>query len=172
MIELLQFKNAFLELMNTDIEHLSDRLMDAVMTCNTEIYDKYIELVSGDLETDYMQMIFQYYMADRVEKKQDFTPPSVARFMSKLIGSADVVVDLCAGSGALTIKRWIADRNAHFELYEIDSNVIPFLLFNLAVRNISAAVNVGDAIRGEISRKLRVIKGKYYAKVIDIKSTL
>ena len=37
------------------------------------------ELVGGDLSVDWMQKIYQYYLADRKEKKQDYTPASLAQ---------------------------------------------------------------------------------------------
>ena len=38
------------------------------------------DLVDGDLSVDWMQKIYQYYLADRKEKKQDYTPSSIAQF--------------------------------------------------------------------------------------------
>lgn len=36
-------------------------------------------------------MVYQYYMADREKKKQDFTPVCLGKLMSKLVGSADTI---------------------------------------------------------------------------------
>ena len=48
----------------------------------------FCELVDGDLSTDWMQKIYQYYLADRKEKKQDYTPASLAQFMGLLAGNS------------------------------------------------------------------------------------
>lgn len=132
MKELLELKDEILKIFQTDIEHLGDTVMETVMSADEGKYDAYLETVDGDMYTDYMQMIFQYYLADRKDKKQDYTPKSIAEFMGALIGSSDKVVDMCAGSGALTIQKWILNPNQQFDLYELDERVIPFLLFNLA----------------------------------------
>lgn len=104
-----------------------------------------------DLSVDWLQMIYQYYYADRKEKMQDYTPKSLALFMGKLAGEADKITDLCAGSGALTIQRWNMNHEQRFELYEFDENVIPFLLFNMAVRNIECTVYHSDVLQQEVS---------------------
>lgn len=102
--------------------------------------DAFCEMVGGDLSKDWLQMVYQYYLADRKEKKQDYTPKSIAKLMEMLVGATESCIDLCAGSGALAIQKWIENPNQEFVLYEADTNVIPYLLFNLSVRNISATV--------------------------------
>jgi len=140
-------------------------------------YDAFCDLVGGDLSKDWMQMIYQYYLADRKEKKQDYTPASVAKLMSSLAGGGcerdDWIIDLCAGSGALTIQHWLAHPNCKYICYEVDSNVIPFLLFNLAIRNIEAVVLQCDVLSGEKpSKGWTVTKAGKYGKITDIKSTV
>ena len=139
-------------------------LMERVLANDTGMYEKFIEL-TGDMTTDYMQPIYQYYLADRVDRKQDFTPQSLAVFMSLLCGEADTVVDMCAGTGALTIQRWNRDKQASFELAEIDEKVLPFLLFNMAIRNISCTVKHGDVLQGKTFKTYIVRKGERYGQV-------
>lgn len=164
-MELLELKNAILEIFDTDIDHLGAALMDAVQNNRTELFDKFCELVDGDLTEDYLQKIFQYYHADREEKKQDYTPKSIAEFMSLLIGESDVVIDMCAGSGALAIQRWNADRNQKLQLIELDERVIPFLLFNLVIRNIDSRVYRMDALSSETYEQWRIEKGEKYGSI-------
>ena len=92
--------------------------------------------------------------------------------MSKLIGDADVVIDMCAGSGALTIQRWAQNPDQKFRLYELDANVMPFLLFNLAVRNIDASVCRSDALQDEVYEQWTVQKGEKYGRVACVKSAV
>lgn len=144
-------------------KELGKRLMDSLN--DVSIMDDFCELVGGDLTKDWMQMIYQYYLADRKDKKQDYTPANLASLLSSLAGSADMIVDLCAGSGALTIQRWCKNPDQEFELYEIDENVIPYLLFNLAVRNIKGTVYLCDVLQDETRNKWKVTKGEKYGKV-------
>lgn len=117
-------------------------------TCgDTDKLRQFRYLVDGDLSTDWMQKIYQYYLADRKEKKQDYTPASLAQFMGLLAGSSERIVDMCAGSGALIIQKWSQSPNTRFIALEIDDNVIPFLLFNLVLRNIRCRVFQMNAIQ-------------------------
>ena len=81
------------------------------------------ELVNGDLKTDWMQKIYQYYLADRKEKEQDYTPASVAQFMGMRTGNSDRIVDMCAGSGALIIQKWSQNPDTRFTALETDDYV-------------------------------------------------
>jgi 16S rRNA G966 N2-methylase RsmD len=68
--------------------------------------------------------------------------------LSALIGNSEggAVYDCCAGSGALTIQHWLRNKKTKFICEESDERVIPFLLFNLAVRNIEGYVVHGSAL--------------------------
>ena len=72
---------------------------------------------------------------------------------------------MCAGSGALTIQKWNQNKNITFNLYELDSDVIPFLLFNLAVRNIDAKVYNMDVLSGEVFAVYKCTPGQKYGTV-------
>lgn len=171
-MELLELKNKTLDIFQTDINHLGDALMSAVIDNRSDLYAQFSGLVDGDLTVDWLQMVYQYYHADRKEKMQDYTPKSLAVFLNKLIGEADVVIDMCAGSGALTIQRWAQNPDQKFRLYELDTNVIPFLLFNLAVRNINASVYRSDVLQGEVYEQWTVQKGEKYGRVTCVKSAV
>lgn len=170
-MELKELYDKTLELFRVErVEDLGTALLSA---CNDEAkLDGFCKLVDNDLSKDWLQMIYQYYLADRKEKKQDYTPAGLAKFLSLLVGEADVVVDLCAGSGALTIQRWNQNPEQKFKLYEIDERVIPFLLFNLVIRNISAVVFQGDVLSGETQHSWLINKGEKYGKIFNFKSTL
>ena len=89
-----------------------------------------------------------------------------------LIGEADTVVDMCAGSGALTIQRWTQCPKQRFVLYELDENVIPFLLFNLAIRNIVAVVHCADVLTDEDKQRWIVARGEKYGRITCVKSAV
>lgn len=92
--------------------------------------------------------------------------------MAKLSGNGDTVIDLCAGSGALTIQKWNENHNQRFLLYELDENVIPYLLYNLAIRNIEATVVRADVLKNEVYESWKIGEGEKYGKCIVIKSTV
>lgn len=171
-MELLELKEKIIEIFQTDVDHLGDALMDAVEKERTDLYDAFVEVVDGDLTTDWLQMVFQYYLADRKEKMQDYTPQCLAEFMGLLAGETEEMIDLCAGSGALTIQKWNQNPDLHFIMYEIDANVIPYLLFNCVIRNISGEVLHSDALQDEIYASWTITKGERYGRVACIKSTI
>ncbi len=163
-MELKELVNKMLEIMELkEIEHLPQKLFEIVKNSNLTVYEKFCEEVQ-DLSIDWLQMIFQYYHADRKEKMQDYTPKSLALFIGKLAGESDMVTDLCAGTGALTIQKWNMNHDQKFELYEFDRNVIPFLLFNMVVRNIECTVYHADVLQQEIYHTYRIYKGEKFGK--------
>lgn len=128
------------------------------------------DLVGGDLSEDWLQKIWQYYLADRKEKKQDYTPASVARFMGMLAGDSDRIVDMCAGSGALIIQKWQQNPDIMFTAIELDENVIPFLIFNMVIRNIRCRVLRMNALSGEDPAETwDILKGEEFAYISNIK---
>jgi type I restriction-modification system DNA methylase subunit len=170
-MELKELYEKTIELFDAkDAEELKNHLMDA--SNDDEKKKAFCQLVNDDLSKDWLQMVYQYYLADRKEKKQDYTPKSIAQLMGRLAGDADVCVDLCAGSGALTIQKWMQKPDQKFELYELDENVIPFLLFNLSIRNISADVFRADVLQDEIYDAWEVKKGEQFAKVTHLQPAL
>lgn len=150
-----------------DIDELPKRILNTVKDNDSEKYEDFCKIVK-DLSIDWLQMIYQYYLADRKEKMQDYTPKSLALFMGKLIGDADVITDLCAGSGALTIQKWCMNNEQKFELYEFDENVIPFLLFNMAVRNIECTVYHADVLQQENFHTYKISRGEKYGKFREV----
>lgn len=152
-----------------DIKELSAKLYEVCIENQTEYYDKFIGLVE-DIEEDYLQKIFQYYIADRENLKQDYTPKSLAELVAALSNNnEDIVIDMCAGSGSLTIQKWKENNNLEFICQEYDENVIPFLLFNLAVRNIKAKVQQKDVLEDVVISEFEIVKTEKFGKVEKIK---
>ena len=151
-----KFQNIFGNLENFKIDLL-----------NNSNSEKFIELVNGDLETDYLQKIWQFYMADREDKKQDFTPKSLGKLVAELTKSTteEWCYDMCSGSGALTIQKWITNKNLKFVCEELDTNLIPFLLFNLKIRNIEGYVINGNVLTGERKAVYKLTKGEKFSEI-------
>lgn len=168
-MELLDFINKFLSLCDANsIDELKNNLMNIVLNNDTKKYELYCDIVENDLSVDELQKVYQYYQADRKNLKQDYTPKSLAKLVSRLVQN-DNVIDMCCGSGALTIQRWCVKPDTKFTLYEFDENVIPYLLFNLAVRNINAKVYHMDVLSQQVFNVYDVESQEKFSKVVKIK---
>ena len=148
-------------------KELKNNLYDICINNKKEKIKEFAELINYDLGTDYLQKIYQYYEADRDNKGQDYTPKSLARLLSKLSYSKneDSCLDMCCGSGTLTIQKWIDDPNLKFELEEFDENVIPFLLFNIMLRNINAEIRHKDVLKDETYHVYKISKDEEFGKL-------
>lgn len=135
----------------------------------SKYFDGYTN-ICNDLSVDHLQRIYQFYNADRTEKKQDYTPLSLAKLVAYLSYSVDqkVIYDCCAGSGALTIQKWATNNNLTFVCEELDEQVIPILLFNLSVRNIEAIVLRKNILSQEVYEVYELHKGEKYSKIQQV----
>lgn len=165
-MELKELVNKTFEIFSvSSVPDLRDEIEKTVINNETDKMKSFCDMVDWDLKKDWLQMIYQYYCADRKDKKQDYTPKCLAQFLSRLIGESAETIDMCAGSGALTIQRWIENPDTVFTLYEIDENVIPYLIFNMAIRNISATVHQSDILNNETVKSWIIRKGDRFGKV-------
>jgi type I restriction-modification system DNA methylase subunit len=169
--ELLGVVNKILEYFKIkDVGELGDKLTEVIFSNNkNKVYDEYIGIV-GDLETDWIQKIFQYYKSNRDELKQDYTPPSMSKLLAELTidGWTETVYDVCCGSGSLTIQLDKKKKGMEFICHELDQNVIPFLLFNLSIRNIEATVIRGNVITGEQFNVYKLTPTDTYSDIEEI----
>ena len=119
-----------------------------------------------DMSFDWFHVYFQEEHAQRKTKKQDFTPSSISKILSRIIDveankKTGTRLDVAAGTGGLTISRWNDDRLNHtpfeykpsmylYQCEELSDRALPFLLFNLMIRGMNAVVIHGDALHGEV----------------------
>ena len=130
------------------------------------VMSAYVDMVEGDMQTDYLQKIFQYYYADRKDKKQDYTPASIAKLCSAITEiNGKIVYDICAGSGALIIKKWAQNPNKTFICEELDERVIPLLLFNMAVRNMTGWVINRNSLTLETVAVYCLVSGERFSNI-------
>lgn len=166
-MELKQLTNAFCQLVGG--EDILQSVYDILLSDRKEdILSKYVELIGGDLQTDELQRIFQYYYADRKEKCQDFTPKSIAKLCAaetRTNNEHGIVYDMCAGSGALTIQKWVDNPDREFICEELDDKVIPLLLFNMAVRNMNGYVINRNVLSMEKAKIYRLQAGKRFSEI-------
>ena len=152
-----------------DVSDLGGKLYDAVLNCDIMKLTAFCNTVE-DLSIDWLQKIFQYYEADRQEKKQDYTPKSIAKLCAELTETGGkTVYDICAGSGALTIQKWARNSDKLFICEELDEKVIPYLLFNMAVRNMNGYVINRNVLTMECNKVYRLHCGEAFSIVEEIK---
>lgn len=168
-MELLELKKELLSLFETEMKDFSKAVLNSIESGKDVTFSKYVDIVKGDLETDNLQKVWQYYHADRKEKCQDYTPKSIAKLCSCLTETGgSVCYDLCAGSGALTIQKWAQNKDKIFVCEEIDKNVFPLLLFNMVVRNMSGYAICRDALTSEFFFAYKLEKGKMFSAIEKI----
>lgn len=170
-MELLSFKIKIFELLGIEkTEEIGEKLLDVVLNGKTEVFDSFKGI--ADDRKDWLQALWQYYEADRSFKKQDFTPKSLCKPVSALVGDCKSIYDCCGGSGALTLQN-LKDKSID-EVYieELDSRVIPFLLFNLCLHNASGTVVNGNALTGEKYKTYRLSKEKNTALQLKLKKRI
>lgn len=121
-----------------------------------------------DMSYEWFRQYFEDEHADRKNKKQDFTPGSVATLLSRLVGENNHYYEVAAGTGSIMIKAWEEHRKkVSFMLYdpraywyqveELSNRAIPFLLFNMAIRGMNGVALHGDSLTREF-------KGAYFIK--------
>lgn len=126
------------------------------------LFMKFLELHNFDVSYDWFHEYFQEEHADRKDKKQDFTPRSVATLLTELVGADHngLHYEPCAGTGGITIAAWQRDRMEHspfdyrpswyvYTCEELSDRAIPFLLFNLMIRGMNAIVIHCDVLTRE-----------------------
>ena len=157
-MELLEFKNKLFGILKiTEVEQLENALLTAVLSHDVDIFKKYEKIT--DTSKDWLQALWQYYKADRVEKKQDYTPQSICNLVTALAGDCKTINDYCAGSGALCCQIAKHKSLEHINAVELDKRVIPILLFNLCLKDVNASVCNADVLTGEIYPPAYELKG-------------
>lgn len=142
-MELLEFREKIIELCGVgEVKEIGDVLISKVLKNDTGFFDKYFEAV--DDNKDWLQALWQYYNADRKGKKQDYTPASLCKLVSRLAGECKTVYDCCGGSGALTksVARDPANREAR--RYLADSDFLESVI--LCPRNMFESTDIATCI--------------------------
>ena len=129
-------------------EELFQKFKESYTENQIDFYSK-LKTIIGNSDKDYIRMIYQYYLSDRENNKQDFTPETLSQLVAKIaIRDNDyTVLDCCAGTGALTIQASKLFPNKKFTLLEKDENTIPFLFANTKANDISAEILHYDVIQ-------------------------
>lgn len=143
----------------------SDRLYKLLMSDKKDELFKSFLAIESDLTYDWFTDYYQEEHSDRKKNKQDFTPDGVVELVNQLLGSSKVIADICAGTGGLTIKRWSTNRESSFYCEEFSDRAMPFLLFNLAIRNINAYIFHGNSLSRKVKHLYKLSKQEQFSKI-------
>ena len=150
----------------TESYKLPDVLMGALLD-----KDKRSDLLSRfvqddlDLSKDNFVNSFQAEHGDRDKFKQDFTPKGISEIVARIIPLSQNIADVCAGTGSLTIQAWNLNKSAFFHCEEKSERAVPFLLLNLALRNIHGEVLVGDVLTKTFNAVYRLIPAEQFSEI-------
>ena len=111
-----------------------------------------LELFDHRLDIDWLGDYYQETLADKKDQGQVFTPPHITQLMSQLANAENypavekrIMFESCCGTGRMSIGYWNEARKAkdynptdyRFICEELSEKLIPFLIFNLAIRGIN-----------------------------------
>lgn len=159
--------NRINELLNVaESFHASYQLMD-IMKDKAErerLFESFL-IEEKDVSFDWFTEYFQAEHSDRKGKKQDFTPDGIIKVANGVLGSTESNADICAGTGGLTIKRYSENPNASFYCEEFSDRALPFLLFNLVIRNVDAIVCHGDSLTRDFKAIYQIKKSERFSEI-------
>lgn len=119
-----------------------------------------------NLSYEWFHDYFEAEHADRKKKKQDFTPDSVSELCAKIIGPSDEYFEAAAGTGGMMIQAWNVNPNRFFTVEELSDRSIPFLIFNLSIRNINGVVRHGDSLKQDFKNTYVLNSGEKFSQII------
>lgn len=117
------------------------------------------------LQDDFFNIYYQEEHSDRVKNKQDYTPQNVGALLNKLVGKSKTFLDMCAGTGTLSVQHWNRDKNAYFYCEEYSERAIPFLLCNLVLRNVDGIVYWINSLTRETKKIFKLIKSDKFSEI-------
>lgn len=133
---------------------MPEKLMEILTGENViDFYEKLLNL-DLDLSKDVLRDYFQAEHGDRGKLKQDYTPDCVCELVRRLSGDDEDTLDICAGTGALTIA---CGRSGEHRCEEVSERAIPVLLCNLGIRGMRGTVSVRDILTGQTKREYKMI---------------
>ena len=150
----------------TESYQLPDKLMSILFDRikSKAIFEQFMS-IGESLDHDWFTEYFEEEHSNKSKMAQDFTPKELCELLNVVSGRADVIADVCAGTGGLSISAWNQNKWASFICYELSERAIPLLLFNLAIRNIAAKICRTNLLTGEIFECYQTIKGEMFANV-------
>lgn len=142
---------------------LPERLMAVLMDKEQReaVFNEFLQY-DFDFSHDCLRDYFQDEHAARSALKQDYTPDCICDLISLLMPETDKIIDICSGTGALTIG---TGRNVYFQCEELSKMSIPILLFNLAIRGMNATVLQKNVLTKNVEKIYRVQKNGQFSDI-------
>ena len=116
-----------------------------------------------DGATDPLRDYFQENHANRDAMMQDYTPDCLCELVARLAPPAQHMLDLCSGTGALTL--FTAKTGTEVRCEELSERVLPVLLMNLALRNVGGVVVRRDVCADDCFGAYRLTPGERFSGI-------
>lgn len=165
-MEVKDFTKQFLKTLKIDdVNELSNALMNCLKNEKElrkllKAYDKLLKK-ADDPNIDYLQGLYEFFLSNRDELNQDYTPKSLAKLVGMLSNheKENVIYDMCCGMGSLTIAKLKSHEKCKYILKELDTTVLPFLLFKLCYYRVNAKVYTEDVLYGNRKAEYTIRNG-------------
>lgn len=162
-MELKEFTSKFIKTLSiTDVSELPNALMKTLKNEKElkKLIKSYDKLVKDDT-TDFLQGLYEFWLSDREELSQDYTPQSLAKLVGMLSNhkNESVIYDMCCGMGSLTLAKLKSHEKCKYILKELDTTVLPFLLFKLCYNKVNSKVYTEDVLLGNRTNEYTVRNG-------------
>jgi type I restriction enzyme M protein len=143
-----------------------DKLMTIIShrTQREKLFDRFLG-ENNDPSFDWFHEYFEDEHSDRRVKKQDFTPNCISDLVVNILPENGAVYDPAAGTGGMLIRKWHHNPNNSFICHELSNRALPFLLFNLSIRNTNALVIHGNTLTGETRQIIAIRKSSVYSDI-------
>lgn len=116
-----------------------------------------------DYKNDCLCDYFQENNANRNALKQDYTPDCLCTLISKLLPKTENIIDICSGTGALTVSA--GSNNINYQCEELSQMSIPMLLLNLCIRNMQATVLQKNVLENKVEKVYKLAQGEKYSNI-------
>lgn len=151
----------------TDLKDLPDavkELLEGDRDKRDSTYRELIRMNRNEMGCDWFQPLYEEELAERKQKKQDFTPYELGVLCSMLTGRSGTVHEPTAGNGSMIIADWWerCRKRLPWEhrpsehmvtCWELSDRAIPILLLNLSIRGIMGYVYHGDVLERKVKQK-------------------
>lgn len=148
---------------------LMSKVVNADIKERKEIFEKF-EALGVDKSEDFFRDFFQEQAANRKDLKQDYTPNAICKILSGIIPSATSFIDVCAGTGSLSLAAAQRGTDGYIICEELSLAVIPILIFNFAFRNMNAIVKEKDVVLNEIKNIYIIESSEKYSNIKKVHS--
>lgn len=160
--KILQIKESF---------KLPGKLMSILLNAEErgEVFQKFLDLET-DLSFDWFTNYFQEQHSNRDNMMQDFTPEELTNLLPSLAKDFKTVVDVCAGTGGLSIACWNKNHDAEFYCEELSERALPLLLFNMSIRNITGYIVNKDVLSNEVFAVYKLTKSERFSDIVTLEN--